>query len=196
MGSFFNRYYDRLMGPVERRICHPVRERLLPQIRGAVLEIGSGTGVNFPYYRQADRVAAIEPEPVMREVSAKRARQSRVPIEVIDAGAERLPFESDTFDAAVGTLVFCTIPDPKTALEEIRRVCKPGGTLVLFEHVKMDQPALGKLQDWLTPAWKRMCGGCHLNRNTLQHVEQAGFRIRRTERMYKNLFLIVEAENP
>lgn len=196
MSSFFNRNYDRLMEPVERRSFRAVRERLLPQVQGAVLEIGAGTGVNFPCYRDADRVVAIEPDAVMLRAAAARARASRVPIELIQAGAERLPFPADQFDTVVGTLVFCTIPDPVAALREIRRVCKPGGKLVLFEHVKMEHPALGLLQEGLTPIWKRMCGGCHLNRNTLRLVEEAGFRILRTEWMYRKLFLIVEGENP
>jgi ubiquinone/menaquinone biosynthesis C-methylase UbiE len=196
MSAFFNKYYDTLMSPLEKNRFRPVRERLLGQARGNVLEIGSGTGVNFSYYRHADKVIAIEPEPSMLEKSLDRARHSKIPIEVVRAVAEHLPFPADRFDSVVGTLVFCTIPDPAAALREIRRVCKPGGRLLLFEHVRLNHPFWGGLQDWLTPAWKRMCGGCRLNRSTLDLVGQTGFQVLRTEWLYKKLFLIVEARNP
>jgi ubiquinone/menaquinone biosynthesis C-methylase UbiE len=124
-----------------------------------------------------------------------RVEQAAVPIEVVRASAESLPFLSNSFDIVVGTLFLCTIPDPLAALSEIRRVCKPGGTVFLFEHVRSDHNLMGKLQDWLTPAWKRLCGGCHLNRNTLELVKQAGFQITDVEWMYKKLFLIVGAKN-
>jgi ubiquinone/menaquinone biosynthesis C-methylase UbiE len=91
--------------------------------------------------------------------------------------------------------VFCTIPDPKKALEEIQRVCKPDGHVLLFEHVKIDHPVLGSLQEWLTPLWKRLCDGCHLNRRTLEWVKQAGFKTTNVQRYYKDLFVVVEAIN-
>jgi ubiquinone/menaquinone biosynthesis C-methylase UbiE len=195
MSRLFNSYYDSLMKPLEKRAFHKIREQLLLRANGAVLEIGSGTGINFKYYQHADKVTAIEPEWSMREKSLKLAKQSPVPIEVVRASAERLPFYPDSFDTVVGTLVFCTIPDPLAALQEVRRVCKPGGLILLFEHVRVNHPIGGALQDWLTPAWKRLCSGCHLNRNTLQLIEQAGFRIAHAEWKYKKLILVVEARN-
>lgn len=195
MSRFFNTYYDTLMKPLERRAFHAIRKQLLEQARGTVLEIGAGTGINFSYYRHADKVTAVEPEPSMLEQSLIRAQLSDIPIEVIRAGAEKLPFHPNSFDCVVGTLVFCTIPDPHAALAEIRRVCKPDGKILLFEHVRLDHPVWGKLQDWLTPSWKRLCGGCHLNRRSLEWVERAGFKVISIEWIYRRLFLIVEAKN-
>lgn len=195
MSPFFNRYYDTIMKPLETKSFRPIRESLLAKARGTALEIGSGTGVNFPLYRSPDKVVAIEPDPVMVAQSLKRAEHATVPIEVVQAGAEQLSFESNRFDSVVCTLVLCTIPDPHAALAEIRRVCKPGGTLLLFEHVLLEHPIWSAMQHGLTPAWKKMCGGCHLNRNSLALVQQAGFPITHIEWKYKKLFLVAEARN-
>lgn len=159
------------------------------------MEIGSGTGLNFPFYDQAQKVIAVEPDALMREQSLPRASRGRVPIEVISAGAENLPFPDNSFDTVVGTLVLCTIPDPFIALQEIRRVCKPDGKVLFFEHVRMNRPVLGRLQDWLTPVWKRLCDGCHLNRNTLELIGRTGFQAVRVEGYANGLFLAIEAEN-
>jgi ubiquinone/menaquinone biosynthesis C-methylase UbiE len=195
MSRFFNKYYDTWMEPIEKRAFHSIRKRLLLQAKGTVLEIGSGTGVNFKYYQHVDKVVGVEPELSMLEKSLVRVNQSDLNIEVIRASAEQLPFHSDTFDSVVGTLVFCTIPDPVVALKEIRRVCKPGGKVLLFEHVRLSHPIWGTLQDWLTPTWRKLCSGCHLNRNTLDAVEQAGFQVTHIEWKYKKLFVVVEAVN-
>ncbi|WJH37501.1 class I SAM-dependent methyltransferase [Paenibacillus sp. CC-CFT747] len=192
--TFFSRNYDRLMGPLENKIIRSFRERLLRTVKGNVLEIGSGTGLNFSCYREADQVVAIEPNRVMREKSMIRAEQASVPIEVVGAGAEKLPFEDQTFDAVVGTLVLCTIPDPESALLEMKRVCKTGGTLVFLEHVRMNHALWGRLQDWLTPAWSRVCDGCHLNRNAVDMIQKAGFRIVTVEKKYKGLVVVIHAE--
>jgi ubiquinone/menaquinone biosynthesis C-methylase UbiE len=184
------------MRPLEKRGFQTIRKNLIAKAEGKVLEIGSGTGVNFPYYEKVDEVVAIEPQSLMREQSLIRARNSHVSINVISASAEELPFSENSFDTVVGTLVLCTIPDPLKALKEIRRVCKPEGKVLWFEHVRInDSSILGSLQDWLTPVWKRLFDGCHLNRNTLQLMKQAGFKIIRIDRFYKKVFLVVEAIN-
>jgi ubiquinone/menaquinone biosynthesis C-methylase UbiE len=195
LGRWFPRLYDTFMGPLERGEFKHIRKQLIQNAHGQVLEIGSGTGINFPYYRQAEKVIAIEPEPLMREQSLKRIQNPHVPIEVLEARAEELPFPDDSFDTIVSTLVFCTIPDPEKALQEVKRVCKTNGTVLFFEHVRLDHASLGRLQDWLTPVWKRLCDGCHLNRNTLELVNQAGFKVNRVERHYKDIFLVIEAKN-
>jgi len=195
MSPLFNRYYDTIMKPLETKSFRFIRESLLARARGTVLEIGSGTGVNFPLYRSPDRVVAIEPDSAMLTRSLHRAEHAAVPVEVVQAGAERLPFESNRFDSVVCTLVLCTIPDPLAALVEIRRVCKPGGTLLLFEHVLLENPVWSAAQRGLTPMWKKLCGGCHLNRNSLAFVQQAGFQITDLEWKYKKLFLVAEARN-
>lgn len=195
MGKWFPKLYDLLMMPMERSGFGKIRRNLLQKAEGHVLEIGSGTGINFTYYEQAEKVVAIEPEPLMREQSIAKAKKSQVPIEIISAHGEELPFPDHSFDTVIGTLVLCTIPEPERALKEIRRVCKQGGQVLFFEHVRSDHSIGGRLQDWLTPAWKRMCDGCHLNRDTLQLIKQAGFKVTRIEKHYKKIFLVIETLN-
>ncbi|MBE1440783.1 class I SAM-dependent methyltransferase [Paenibacillus sp. OAS669] len=195
MSSFFHKTYDLWMQPLEHYAFGAIRKRLIGQARGKVLEIGAGTGANFKYYKSANQVVAVEPDEVMLKKSLPLAEASAVPIHVVRAGAESLPFEEDTFDCVAGTLVFCTIPDPMAAWREITRVCKPGGHIILMEHVRISHPVWGTLQDWLTPWWKRCCGGCHLNRTTLDDLQQAGLHIIELEQMFNGLFVIAKAVN-
>ena len=175
------------MSPLEQGKFRTIRKHLLENARGKVLELGSGTGVNFPFYRDVT-VTAVEPSPFMVARSLKRKEESGVPIEVVQAGAEQLPFADNTFDTVVATLVFCTIPNTEAAMEEIKRVCKPNGRILMFEHVKMDQPLLAKLQGVLTPYWEKICDGCCLDRETHQLVLKKGFRVEETHDYYKSLF--------
>lgn len=161
-----------------------------------MLEIGFGTGANFRYYQNAEQVDAIEPNPEMSKQAGKRIRQSKTPIRTYEAVAEQLPFADDSFDTVVATLVFCTIPDPVKALEEIYRVSKPRAQILMFEHVKMDQPLMGKTQESLTPVWKKLCDGCHLNRDTLDLVNRSPLEIIKVESYYGGLFLTIESRKP
>jgi ubiquinone/menaquinone biosynthesis C-methylase UbiE len=193
MGRWFAALYDTLMAPMERGGFQAIRQQLLRQARGKVLEIGAGTGINFSYYTEAEHVIAVDPDPYMAARSVPRATQAAVPIAVVLARAEALPFLDHTFDTVVSTLVFCTIPDPRQALGELQRVSKPGGTALLFEHVRVHRPLAGRLQEWLTPLWKRLAGGCHLNRDTLVLLTQAGFEVTCIKPYYQELFLVIEA---
>lgn len=186
------------MEPLERSGLRRIRQQLLKGAQGKVLEIGSGTGANFPFYDpvRVQCVIAVEPAEQMRRRSLAKIEQAAVPVDVVAAGAENLPFPDAFFDTVVGTLVFCTIPDPEKALQEVRRVCKPGGKVLIFEHVRLESPFLARLQDLLTPVWKRLCDGCHLNRNTLQLVRRSGLQVKRVESFYRDLFLVIEAVNP
>lgn len=195
MSKWFSKLYDPAMKPLENRGFRNIRKNLMRKANGKVLEIGSGTGLNFPHYVKAKEVTALEPDSSMRERSLIRADQAKVPIRVITGKAEQLPFQDNEFDVIVGTLVLCSITDPKKALAEMRRVCKPEGKVLFFEHVRMNDSLLGSLQDWLTPAWKRICDGCHLNRNTFQLIKQAGFEVLHVEHKARGLLLVVEAVN-
>jgi ubiquinone/menaquinone biosynthesis C-methylase UbiE len=194
MGRWFAAFYDTLMAPLERGRFQDIRKHLLRQARGTVLEIGAGTGANFPYYTAATHVIALDPDPSMVARSFPRATQAPVPIEVIVARAEALPFSDHTFDTVVGTLVFCTIPDPRHALCELQRVSTPAGTALFFEHVRVHHPLARRLQEWLTPVWKRLAVGCHLNRNTLALLTQAGFDVTCIAPLYKGPFLVIKAK--
>ena len=183
------------MKPLEKRKLSSIRRRLLKKATGQVLELGSGTGINFPLYQNVQSVTAIEPNPLMTERAVNNKSQAIVPIDIVQAGAENLPFEDETFDTLVATLVFCTIPDAEKAILEMKRVCKPNGTILMFEHVKMRNPFLSKLQDWLTPAWKKVCDGCCLNRETEKLVSQNGLKIIERKEFYRGLFIVMEIRN-
>ena len=131
----------------------------------------------------------------MSERGKKRLEQAIVPIDVLEASAESLPFGDNTFDTVIATLVFCTIPNPSKALEEIRRVSKPGAKIMFFEHVRMDRPVFGKTQDILNPLWTKICDGCHLNRDTLSEIELAGIEVTHVESLYQKLFLSIKGLN-
>lgn len=195
MSRLFAKWYDFFMNPLEKRNFKLIREKLLSKAEGYVLEIGSGTGINFPLYEAADKLMAIEPSHYMIERSELKLHQAQIPIEMVQANAEELPFVADTFDTVVATLVFCTIPNPDKAIAEMKRVCKPDGKILLFEHVKMENRLLAALQNWLTPAWKKVCDGCYLNRDTLGTLKGHHFSIKKVENYYKGLFILVEALN-
>ncbi|NMD71127.1 methyltransferase domain-containing protein [Bacillus sp. DNRA2] len=194
----FVKWYDFFMNPLEKGKFKAIRKDLLKEARGKVLEIGSGTGVNFPLYEidLAEAVYAIEPNPAMIEKSFIKKQKAAVPIEIVGVGAEQLPFMDNCFDTVVATLVFCTIPNVDSALNEIKRVLKPGGKILFFEHVKMENRFLAQLQDWLTPAWKRICDGCCLNRNTIKLLKSHSLEITEKKDYYKGLFVIIKATKP
>ncbi|ANU16377.1 methyltransferase type 11 [Planococcus maritimus] len=196
MAGFLPHIYDTAMKPLEKTRFEKIRKNLVQQAQGHVLEIGFGTGANFRYYQGADRVDAIEPNPDMSKQAYKRIRKSKTPIHTYEAVAEKLPFADNCFDTVVATLVFCTIPDPVKALEEIYRVSKPGAKILMFEHVKMDQPLMGKTQQSLTPVWKKICDGCHLDRDTLDLVNRSPLEILKVDSYYGGLFLTIESQKP
>ncbi len=195
MGSFFPKLYDLVMKPLEVTRFKNIRKKLVRSVSGKVLEIGSGTGVNFPYYEQAQHVSAVEPNSAMNQRGELRIKKSKVPIIIYETTAEILPFEDNTFDAIVATLVFCTIPDPVKALKEIQRVGKPGASILFFEHVRMEQPILGKLQDLLSPLWSKVGDGCQLNRDTLSTIKKVGIEVINVETYYNKLFLSINSVN-
>jgi len=169
--------YDVLIGPGERRLFSKVRSRLLDDLSGRVLEVGAGTGLNFPHYAAAVHIVSTEPDPFMRERAQRRAIAcGREDIEVHDASVERLPFDDASFDHVVATLVFCTVPDAARGLAEIRRVLRPGGTIRFLEHVRNDESRFwGGFQDRIVSPWRWVGAGCNPNRRTQQAIERAGF---------------------
>jgi len=175
---FFAANYERLSrSAFENRQMEPLRKEIVGQARGLVLEIGAGNGLNFAYYdpAQVERVEAIEPDSAMLRYAHERVKAARVPITVTQAPVERLPFADETFDSAVCTLVFCSVNDPLRGLQEIRRVLKPGGMLLMVEHVRAHGRLTATMQDIVTPFTRLFAGNCHWNRATEQTVYQAGF---------------------
>lgn len=142
-----------------------------------MLEVGAGTGMNLPLYRDAARVVALEPEPGMRARAEHAAGRARVPVEVVPGNAHALPFPDSSFDTVVMSLVLCTIPEPGGALAEARRVLRPGGALRFYEHVRASDPRLARWQDRLERPWRIFGRGCHPNRDTVATITAAGFRL-------------------
>ncbi|MCO4256090.1 class I SAM-dependent methyltransferase [Pseudarthrobacter cellobiosi] len=179
----FAAMYDTLSASVERRELSPRRARLLSALAGTVVDVGAGTGANLRHFRHADRVILVEPDPYMRARLRARLGESPVPVEVSDADAEHLPLPDGTADAVVFTLVLCSVPDQRLALLEARRVLKPGGTLAVLEHVR-GQGRAARWQDRLDGLWGRcVAPGCHLNRNTVASIGEAGFEFTEVSRL-------------
>ncbi len=157
----------------------PWRQQLIAQAHGKTLEVGAGGGQNFAFYDPAVTadVQAVEPHDMMREYAQKRIAAAKVPITLLAGSAEALPFEDAVFDSVVTTLVFCSVSNPEKGLQEIMRVLKPGGSLLMFEHVLSGNPVWATAQHVLTPLQMLAAGNCHLNRNTPQAVRAAGFII-------------------
>jgi ubiquinone/menaquinone biosynthesis C-methylase UbiE len=181
----FARLYARLSPGVERKGGAEHRAELLAGVAGRVVEVGAGNGLNFAHYPAAvTEVVAVEPEPYLRERAAEAAAAAPVPVRVVEGVADALPARDGEFDAAVASLVLCSVPDQAAALAEIRRVLRPGGELRFYEHVVSDRPRTARLQrradDW--GLWPRLSGGCHASRDTTAAIEAAGFAIERCRR--------------
>jgi ubiquinone/menaquinone biosynthesis C-methylase UbiE len=181
-GSIFAAMYDRALAKTEGAGLRAHREALLQTASGDVLEIGGGTGVNLDLYGPQARLTVTEPEKPMVKRLEQRARKVGSQATVLRAPAEDLPFEDDSFDVAVSTLVLCTVDDQPRALGELRRVLRPGGRLLFIEHVRAEDPALAKWQDRLLPLNVRVAHGCHCNRRTLDTISSAGFEVTTLQR--------------
>jgi ubiquinone/menaquinone biosynthesis C-methylase UbiE len=175
--------YDRMMVTAERVAVAEMRARLLKPAAGRVLEIGAGTGLNLARYPEAvTEIVLTEPEPAMARKLERKLGTGPRPARIVDARAESLPFEDESFDTAVSTLVLCSVKDQAGALAEIRRVLKPGGRFLFLEHVRSESPRLARWQDRLNPVWRAVANGCNCNRDTLAAIEAAGFEIEERER--------------
>lgn len=181
----FARVYPRISHAAEERGATDHRRSLLAGLRGRVVEVGSGHGLNFPYYPQTvTEVVAIEPEPHLRELARQAAWRAPVPVAVSEGTAEALPFEDGELDAAVASLVLCSVEDQRGALAEIARVLRPHGELRYYEHVISHKPLAARVQRLLDATfYPPLAGGCHAARDTGQTIRAAGFRIEREQRI-------------
>lgn len=167
--------YDMVMAPFERLVLAPWRREVFAQARGRVLEIGAGTGYALRHYVSPEQVVLVDRRHAMLRRAAWRAKRAGFLVSMLAGEAERLPFPDGMFDTVTVSLAMCTVTDPLAAFAEIARVLAPEGRLLLLEHVRVDQPRVAALQDRLTPAWRAVSGGCHLNRRTLDTALSVGF---------------------
>lgn len=186
MGFYQNRILPHLIHLTMRRgDLVAYRQRVIPAAEGRVLEIGVGSGLNLPLYTdKAERVIGLDPSPQLLEMArAVRDRAAR-PVELLEGSAEAIPLEDRSIDTVVTTWTLCTIPEVGRALAEMRRVLRPGGQLLFVEHGRSPDRGVRRWQDRLNPMWKRIGGGCNLNRGIAELIETAGFRMDRLETGY------------
>jgi ubiquinone/menaquinone biosynthesis C-methylase UbiE len=177
-GRIFAAGYDTFQARMERDFFGKIRHDMLAGVTGRVVEIGSGTGANLAHYpRTIDELVCTEPEEPMAKRLREKVAGSGLPVRVVNAPAEELPFEDDSFDIAVAALVLCTVSDPRRAVDEVARVLKPGGRFIFMEHVRSTDPSSAKWQDRLHPLWVRFGHGCHCNRPTLDTIEASPLRV-------------------
>lgn len=187
--------YDRLEAEAERRFA-PWRAALWKRVRGArVLEVGVGTGKNLPHYPPGVKVSAVDLSPRMLEQARQRAARLGMPVELREADVQALPVPDARFETAVATFVFCSVPDPVLGLRELRRVLKPGGQLLLLEHVLSRRPGLRWLMQLINPLVVRVMGA-NIDRDTVENVRRAGFVDMQVEDLWLDVVKLIEARSP
>lgn len=169
------------LAPVRRQ-----RDKVVPFAAGRVLEVGIGTGLNMRHYdpSKVTQIVGLDPALQMHRLARKRIARAGIEVELIGLPAESIPFDNGSFDSVVVTYTLCTIPDPIAALKEMRRVLAPDGRLIFCEHGRAPDAGVSRWQDRLTPHWKKIAGGCHLNRDVPALLAEAGFACRTIETVY------------
>ena len=162
------------------------RKKVVPYALGQVLEIGFGSGLNLPYYRpdKVEKIWALEPSRGMRRQAFENVSKTDIPLSWLELPGEEIPLKNNSIDTAIMTYTLCSIPDWHKALQQIRRVLKPDGQLIFCEHGEAPDQHIRRWQNRITPLWKIVGGGCHLNRPVPQYLEEAGFRIIEMEQEY------------
>jgi ubiquinone/menaquinone biosynthesis C-methylase UbiE len=175
--------YDLMESIIERFAFRRWRERLWSQVDGnRVLEVGVGTGKNISHYPRGVQVTAVDLSDKMLERARRRVQELDIKVDLCLMDAQRLGFPDAAFDAAVATFVFCSVPDPVLGLQELGRAVRPGGQILLLEHVRVNKPVIGKLMDLLDPFVVRLMGP-HINRRTVENVKKAGLEIEQVEEL-------------
>ncbi len=170
---------------MRNRELTPYRERLISQARGRVLEIGIGSGLNLPLYDDGvEEVVGLDPAARLISMAQQAANRCKIPVTLITGSAQAIPLDRGSIDTLVTTWTLCSIPDAAAALRDMRRVLKPGGQLLFVEHGLAPEPAVRQWQNRLTPLWKKIGGGCHLNRPIRALIENAGFKMNRLDTGY------------
>jgi ubiquinone/menaquinone biosynthesis C-methylase UbiE len=180
----FARFYSALAKKAETAGIGEHRKRLLDSSSGKIVEVGCGSGLNFFHYPDTvEKVVGVEPEEFLKLKSIQVANQlkDKLNIEVVQGVATSLPFDDNTFDCAVTSLVLCSVDDPKKAISEMYRVVKPGGELRFYEHVRSKSPKFSQMQDRVNKFWPYFGGGCNCNRDTLGYIKDSEFEIKEAD---------------
>jgi SAM-dependent methyltransferase len=181
-GRLFSATYDRALRATEDGGLREMRRETLAAARGRTIDLGAGTGANLDLYPEAvDDLVLAEPDPHMVKQLREKLARSGLAAELIEAPAERLPFEDSSFDTAVFTLVLCTVSDPQAALAEAARILKPNGKLLFVEHVRAEDAGLARWQDRLEGPWKLFADGCRCNRDTIANIEASPLTVEQVE---------------
>ena len=184
-------YEDRILPHIIDKACSmgqvmKLRSQVVPRAKGVVLEVGMGSAINLEFYDedQVELVYGLEPSEGMRKKAQPNLSRSGVTVEWLDLPGEKIPLDDESVDTVLLTFTLCTIPDSRAALEQMKRVLKPGGELLFLEHGQSVDHGVRKWQDRITPAWKKLAGGCHLNRHIGDLIGEAGFDIQELNNLY------------
>ena len=179
--------YDLMDAMMEWRLFRRERERLLSNTEGRVLEVGVGTGKNLPWYPKEIELTGIDFSPGMLARAQHRAERLGLKARLMEMDAQKMQFDDNSFDTVVSTCVFCSVPDPVAGLKEIRRVCKPGGQILMLEHMRSERPLVGGLMDIFN--WVPLhLYGANINRRTLENLKIAGFNDISAENVWSDIF--------
>jgi len=186
-------FYDMMEGPIERSGYSRWRKLLWSEVEGKeILEVGVGTGKNFPYYPPGVNITAVDFSIKMLEVAQKRAAKENVKVNLRQMDVQNLEFADNTFDSIVGSFIFCSVPDPVLGLREVKRVLKQGGKLVLLEHVISADPIIARLMNLFNPVIVRLMGP-NINRRTVDNVIESGLVLEQVTDLSAGIFKLIEA---
>ncbi len=193
--NFYNKY---VLPKLTHWVCSQneitrVRKDYVPLAKGKILEVGIGSGLNLPHYdpSRVQKIWGLDPSNQLIKVAKERAGKMPFDVEFIEQSGEDIPIENNSMDSVLVTYTLCSIPDVLKALNEINRVLKPDGELIFCEHGRAPDDMINKWQDRITPAWTKVSGGCHLNRDISKLINESGFKIVKFDQLYSSPLKIV-----